>query len=110
MEMFSTLLAEGMTITSELHSVPIETYSAHPFTVAGTMQSADNANASDQVKAIQNVAPSSGSMAVDFSTVVPEPQDRERLAPHASDQHQVIGPADPAGPGDGDRRREGRLL
>jgi hypothetical protein len=32
-EMLGTLLAEGMTISEELCSVPIETYSAHPFTV-----------------------------------------------------------------------------
>jgi hypothetical protein len=34
-ETFSALLAEGMTINSELYSVPIETYSAHPFVAAG---------------------------------------------------------------------------
>lgn len=32
-ETLGTLLAEGMTISDELYSVPIETYSAHPFTV-----------------------------------------------------------------------------
>ncbi len=31
-EVLGTLLAEGMTISDELYSVPIETYSAHPFT------------------------------------------------------------------------------
>lgn len=34
-ETFGALLAEGMTINSELYSVPIETYSAHPFVAAG---------------------------------------------------------------------------
>ena len=35
-EMLGTLLTEGMTISDELYSVPIETYSAHPFTVGGS--------------------------------------------------------------------------
>lgn len=34
--MLGTLLAEGMTISDELYSVPIETYSAHPFTAGAT--------------------------------------------------------------------------
>ena len=39
-EMLGTLLAEGMTISDELYSVPIETYSAHPFTVGAASTSA----------------------------------------------------------------------
>ena len=35
-ELMGTLLTEGVTIRDELNSVPIETYSSHPFTIGGS--------------------------------------------------------------------------
>jgi hypothetical protein len=60
-EMLGTLLAEGMTISDELYSVPIGTYSGHPFTVGviGT-----NTDASSDISSANSANSANGSITV----------------------------------------------